>query len=75
MMQAWPVCVLGLLLSACAQTPKWSIVLHGGSGTMERASMDAATEAVPWSFNTSGMYRARMSEGGTPQVAIFKDEP
>jgi len=30
---------------------------------------------VAWSFNTSGMYRARLSEGGKPQVSIYKDEP
>jgi len=30
---------------------------------------------MAWSFNTPGMYRARLSEGGTPQISIFKDEP
>jgi beta-aspartyl-peptidase (threonine type) len=30
--------------------------------------------AVAWSFNTSGMYRARLIEGGKPQVSIYKDE-
>lgn len=30
---------------------------------------------VAWSFNTSGMYRARQVAGGAPQVAIYKDEP
>jgi beta-aspartyl-peptidase (threonine type) len=30
---------------------------------------------MAWSFNTSGMYRARLAEGGKPQVSIFKDEP
>ena len=28
-----------------------------------------------WSFNTPGMYRARMAEGGKPQISIYKDEP
>jgi len=28
-----------------------------------------------WSFNTSGMFRARLQEGGQPTVAIFNDEP
>jgi beta-aspartyl-peptidase (threonine type) len=28
-----------------------------------------------WSFNTSGMYRARLAEGGAPVIAIYKDEP
>jgi beta-aspartyl-peptidase (threonine type) len=30
---------------------------------------------IAWSFNTPGMYRARVVEGGKPQVSIFKDEP
>jgi len=28
-----------------------------------------------WSFNTSGMYRAKMSSDSAPVIAIFKDEP
>lgn len=27
-----------------------------------------------WSFNTSGMYRARLAEGGKSQIAIYRDE-
>jgi len=30
---------------------------------------------LAWSFNTSGMFRARLSEGGTAQFGIYKDEP
>ncbi len=30
---------------------------------------------MAWSFNTSGMYRARLAEGGAPQISIYKDEP
>lgn len=30
---------------------------------------------MAWSFNTSGMYRARMSEGGKMEIGIFNDEP
>ncbi len=30
---------------------------------------------IAWSFNTPGMYRARLAEGGKPQIAIYKDEP
>ena len=29
---------------------------------------------VAWSFNTSGMYRARMVEGGVEQFGIYNDE-
>jgi beta-aspartyl-peptidase (threonine type) len=28
-----------------------------------------------WSFNSPGMYRARVSEGGTPQIGMYKDQP
>jgi beta-aspartyl-peptidase (threonine type) len=30
---------------------------------------------LAWSFNTPGMFRARMTEGGTAQVGIYRDEP
>lgn len=30
---------------------------------------------MAWSFNTPGMYRARMSQGGQPTIAIYNDEP
>lgn len=30
---------------------------------------------MAWSFNTPGMYRARLAEGGSLQMGIFKDEP
>lgn len=28
-----------------------------------------------WSFNSPGMYRARVSEGGKPQIEMYKDQP
>ena len=28
-----------------------------------------------WSFNSEGMYRARVSEGGTPEIGMYKDQP
>ncbi len=30
---------------------------------------------LAWGFNTPGMFRARMVEGGAPQMGIYKDEP
>jgi beta-aspartyl-peptidase (threonine type) len=46
--------LLVVLALACAQPaaaqsppkPKWALVIHGGAGVIERASMDAATEAA-----------------------------
>ena len=44
----------------------------GGQGGVIAVAPDGQ---MAWSFNTSGMYRARLAEGGAPQVAIYKDEP
>jgi L-asparaginase / beta-aspartyl-peptidase len=30
---------------------------------------------MAWSFNTPGMFRARLRQGGKPLIAIYKDEP
>ncbi len=45
--------------------------LHGDGGII---AMTPDGQAA-WSFNTSGMYRARLAEGGQPLVAIYNDEP
>lgn len=43
----------------------------GGDGGVIVLGADGAPA---WSFNTSGMYRVRYVDGGTPIVAIYKDE-
>jgi beta-aspartyl-peptidase (threonine type) len=30
---------------------------------------------IAWSFNSPGMFRARLVEGGEIQMGIYKDEP
>jgi beta-aspartyl-peptidase (threonine type) len=45
--------------------------LHGDGGVIALTP----DGQMAWSFNTPGMYRARMSEGGKVQVAIYADEP
>jgi L-asparaginase / beta-aspartyl-peptidase len=30
---------------------------------------------LTWSFNTPGMFRARLTEGGTIQIGVYNDEP
>jgi beta-aspartyl-peptidase (threonine type) len=30
---------------------------------------------MAWSFNTPGMYRAKLAEGGKLEVGIYNDEP
>ena len=45
--------------------------LHGDGGIIAIAPDGQAA----WSFNTPGMYRARMSQGSQPTIAIYNDEP
>lgn len=44
----------------------------GGDGGIIALTPDGQ---IAWSFNTSGMYRARAAEGQAPVISIFKDEP
>ena len=45
--------------------------LHGDGGIIAIAPDGQAV----WSFNTPGMYRARMSEGAQATIAVYNDEP
>ena len=45
--------------------------LHGDGGVIALTP----DGQLAWSFNTPGMYRARMVEGGQVQVGIYSDEP
>ena len=45
--------------------------IHGDGGVIAIAP----NGQLAWSFNTPGMYRARQTEGGKPEVAIYADEP
>jgi beta-aspartyl-peptidase (threonine type) len=45
--------------------------LHGDGGIIAIAPDGEQA----WSFNTPGMYRARMSQGSQPTIAIYNDEP
>jgi beta-aspartyl-peptidase (threonine type) len=45
--------------------------LHGDGGIIAIAPDGEQA----WSFNTPGMYRARMSQGTQPAIAIYNDEP
>ena len=47
------------------------VAIHGDGGVIAIAP-DGQTA---FSFNTPGMFRARLAEGGKLQVAIYKDEP
>jgi len=59
--------ILGLCVSATAfaqDRPDWSMVVHGGAGVIERASMDAETDAA---------YRAAMSRALETGSAILSE--
>jgi beta-aspartyl-peptidase (threonine type) len=45
--------------------------LHGDGGVIA-ITPDGQ---MAWSFNTQGMYRARLSEGGKIQIGVYGDEP
>lgn len=30
---------------------------------------------LAWSFNTPGMFRAKLQQGGTPEIHVYRDEP
>jgi L-asparaginase / beta-aspartyl-peptidase len=45
--------------------------LHGDGGVIAVAP----DGQMAWSFNTSGMYRAKLAEAGKLQVGIYNDEP
>lgn len=44
----------------------------GGEGGVIAIAPDGQ---MAWSFNTPGMFRARLKQGGKPLIAIYKDEP
>lgn len=45
--------------------------IHGDGGVIAIAP----DGQMAWSFNTPGMFRARLAEGGTIQTGIYRDEP
>lgn len=63
----------GLSLQAAADQviQKDLTALHGDGGVIAIAP----NGEMAWSFNTPGMYRARLREGGKLEIGIFSDEP
>jgi beta-aspartyl-peptidase (threonine type) len=45
--------------------------LHGDGGVIAVAP----DGQMAWSFNTPGMYRAKLAEGGKLEIGIYNDEP
>jgi len=71
------VCALvqykGMTLQAAADEviQKQLTALHGDGGVIALTP----DGQMAWSFNTPGMFRAKLSEGGTAQIGIYRDEP
>jgi beta-aspartyl-peptidase (threonine type) len=67
-----------LLAGSCASTPasgpraEWSLAIHGGAGVIERAQMDAATEAAYRAAMNAALDRgsAVLARGGSSLEAI-----
>jgi beta-aspartyl-peptidase (threonine type) len=60
------------LQAAADEVMKTELTGLGGDGGVIAVAPDGQ---MAWSFNTSGMYRARASSTQPPVVAIFADEP
>ena len=62
----------GLKLQAAAdQVIQKELIALGGDGGVIAVAPDGQ---MAWSFNTSGMYRARIADGQAVTVGIYKDE-
>jgi len=62
---------IGLQQAADETIHKQLAPMHGDGGVIA-----IAPDGQPvWSFNTTGMFRARQAEGGKIEVHIYKDEP
>lgn len=63
----------GMTLQAAAdEVIQTRLTALGGDGGVIALTPDGQ---IAWSYNTSGMYRARASQGQAPVISIYKDEP
>jgi len=63
----------GMPLQAAADEviQKQLTAMHGDGGIIALTP----DGQMAWSFNTPGMFRAKLAEGGTVQIGIYRDEP
>ena len=63
----------GMTLQAATDevVQKQLVAMHGDGGVIALTP----DGQMAWSFNTPGMFRAKISEGGTASVGIYRDEP
>jgi beta-aspartyl-peptidase (threonine type) len=60
------------LQAAVDRVVKGDLTALGGQGGVIAVTPDGQ---MAWSFNTSGMYRARIADGHALEAAIYEDEP
>jgi beta-aspartyl-peptidase (threonine type) len=60
------------LQAAVDRVVKGDLTALGGQGGVIAVTPDGQ---MAWSFNTSGMYRARIADGHALEVSIYEDEP
>lgn len=60
------------LQDAVDQVVQRDLTALGGEGGVIAVAPDGG---LAWSFNTTGMYRARIADGQPLQVGVYKDEP
>ena len=63
---------LGESLETAAQTVIGNLAEKGGRGGLVAVDREGN---VTFAINSAGMYRARLSAGEKPEMAIFADEP
>jgi beta-aspartyl-peptidase (threonine type) len=63
----------GMTLQAAADevVQKDLSAIHGDGGIIALTP----DGQLAWSFNTPGMFRAKLMEGATPQISLYRDEP
>ncbi len=63
----------GMTLQAAADevVQKDLSAIHGDGGVIALTP----DGQLAWSFNTPGMFRAKLMEGATPQISVYRDEP
>jgi beta-aspartyl-peptidase (threonine type) len=62
---------MSLQAAADEVVQKQLVALHGDGGVIALTP----DGQLAWSFNTPGMFRAKLAEGGTAQIGIYRDEP
>ena len=62
---------MGLQAAADEVVQRQLSAMHGDGGVIA-ITPDGQ---MAWSFNTPGMFRARLRQGGAAQVGVYRDEP